>query len=355
MSEKISRRTFLKRTAFASAATGIVLATGKPGYAQTDESVDEKLVGSLIDLTKCDGCKNYDAPKCVIACKEKNEHRFPQPKKPLLDYWPQKKHEDWSEEQDRIDRLTPYNWTYVESVSVDMNGEEKEVHVPRRCMHCMDAPCQKLCPFGVISKTEHGAVKIDEFFCMGGAKCRSVCPWDIPQRQAGVGVYLHIVPELAGGGVMYKCDMCADLLEKGEKPVCETACPKGAIEFGPYKEIRQKALKRAEEIGGYIYGDKENGGTLTLYVSDVPFDKIDEAIAKKKEEENDTRWGRPHMKPDVENMLDTAKGYTLATIIAPIAGVAAAGISAYKMIKGEKEGKIKEVIIRGEENEEENS
>lgn len=352
MTEQISRRTFLKRTAFASAATGVLLATKTPGYAQTDESVEDKLVGSIIDLTKCDGCKNEDRIQCVFACKEKNEHRFPQPEKPLLNYWPQKRHEDWSEEQDSIDRLTPYNWTYVESVNV----EGKEVHVPRRCMHCLDAPCQKLCPFGVISKSEQGAVKIDEFFCMGGSKCRDVCPWNIPQRQAGVGVYMHVVPELAGGGVMYKCDMCSDLLEKGEKPACETACPKNAIEFGPYEEIREKALKRAEEIGGYVYGDKENGGTLTLYISDVPFDKINEAIEKKKEEDEDTRWGRPHMKPDVENMLETAKGYMLATLVAPIAGAAAAGISAYKMIKGEKEGKIKEVIIRGgEETEEKDS
>ncbi|UTW69420.1 4Fe-4S dicluster domain-containing protein [Anaerobacillus sp. HL2] len=82
-------------------------------------------------------------------------------------------------------------------------------------MHCIDAPCQKLCPFGVIRKKPNkGAVKIDTNFCMGGAKCRTVCPWDIPQRQAGVGLYMKLAPDLAGGGVMYKCDMCSDLLAK---------------------------------------------------------------------------------------------------------------------------------------------
>src|SRR5690625_2157130 len=193
--DTFSRRTFLKRSVAATAATSIALATKKSAAAQTDESVEEELVGTIIDLTKCDGCANDAVAKCVTACKEKNQHRFPQPEKPLKDYWPQKKHEDWSDEQDRTDRLTPYNWTFVEKVEVNHEGKTKEVAIPRRCMHCLDAPCQKLCPFGVISKSKQGAVKIDEFFCMGGAKCRSVCPWDIPQRQAGVGLYMHLAPD----------------------------------------------------------------------------------------------------------------------------------------------------------------
>lgn len=345
--DTFSRRTFLKRSVAATAATSIALATKKSAAAQTDESVEEELVGSIIDLTKCDGCANDAVAKCVTACKEKNQHRFPQPEKPLKDYWPQKKHEDWSDEQDRTDRLTPYNWTFVEKVEVNHEGKTKEVAIPRRCMHCLDAPCQKLCPFGVISKSKQGAVKIDEFFCMGGAKCRSVCPWDIPQRQAGVGLYMHLAPDLAGGGVMYKCDMCADLLEKGQSPACATACPKDAIEFGPLHEMRKKAYERAAEINGYVYGDRENGGTLTFYVSDVPFDKINEAIRADKEKNNDQRPGHPLMEPDVENMLDTAHGFMLAALVAPVAGAAAAGISAYKMLKGEK--KPQEMIEDGKE------
>lgn len=90
MSEKISRRTFLKRSTVAGATAGMLLATKTPGYAQTDKSDENTLIGSLIDLTKCDGCAAYDTPLCVTACKQKNEHRFPQPQKPIKDYWPQK-------------------------------------------------------------------------------------------------------------------------------------------------------------------------------------------------------------------------------------------------------------------------
>lgn len=334
---KITRRKFLKRSAIAGTTASVLLATKKSGHAQQDHSEEGQLVGSIIDLTKCDGCIHQGTPECVLACREKNQHRFPEPEKPIKNYWPQKKHEDWSDERDRIDRLTPYNWTYVETVEVEKNGEKKSVSVPRRCMHCIDAPCQKLCPFGVISKSEQGAVEIDDFFCMGGAKCRAVCPWNIPQRQAGVGLYMHVAPDLAGGGVMYKCDMCADLLAKGEKPACETSCPKDAITFGPLEKIRNEAYERAEAINGYVYGDKENSGTLTFYVSDVSFSDINEAIEEKKKAEGDERPGRPHMKPEVENPLDTATGFMASTVIAPVAGAAAAGITAYKILKGEKE------------------
>ncbi len=339
----ISRRTFLKRSAQATITAGAVAATSNTVVAAATEDDPSGYVASIIDLTKCDGCAGYDTPLCVTACKTKNQSRFPQPEGPLKDYWPQKRHEDYSKEQDRTDRLTPYNWTFIEQVEVSHDGIIEMVSVPRRCMHCIDAPCQKLCPFGVISKTEQGAVKIDEFFCMGGAKCRDVCPWDIPQRQAGVGVYMHIAPDLAGGGVMYKCDMCSDLLAKGENPACQTSCPTGAIEFGPVDKMRQLAHEKAAEINGYVYGDEENGGTLTFYVSKVPFDKINDAIVKSKAEtqgQDKRPSGRPNMEPKVGNMLDTTKGLMLATLIAPIAGAATAGIAAYKTLQGKKNGGV---------------
>lgn len=334
----ISRRDFLKRSIQATAAAGLVAATSNTGFANEASEKRSGYIGSVIDLTKCDGCENYDMPQCVLGCRKKNEHRFPEPVEPIKDYWPRKRHEDYSKERERIDRLTPYNWTFVEEVEVEHEGEKEKVFVPRRCMHCIDAPCQKLCPFGVIQRTDQGAVKIDEDFCMGGAKCRSVCPWGIPQRQAGVGLYLKVAPDLAGGGVMYKCDMCADLLAKEEKPACETSCPNGAIEFGPVEEMRKKAYEKAAEINGYVYGDKENRGTLTFYVSKVPYEKIDEAIQKELANRTKPRpSGRPHMKPEVENLLDKAHGFTLATLVAPIAGAATAGITAYKVMKGKKE------------------
>jgi Fe-S-cluster-containing dehydrogenase component len=285
-------------------------------------------MGSIIDLTRCDGCVHLDTPACVSACRAKNQSRFPEPdEKYLKDYWPQSFHEDWSNERDRTDRLTPYNWTFVERLEVPGEGT---VFVPRRCMHCDDASCQKLCPFGTITKSEEGMVDIDPDFCMGGAKCRTTCPWHIPQRQAGLGLYTKLMPKLAGGGVLYKCDGCADRLAVDEKPACEIECPRDAITFAPIDSIKAEATRRAEAIGGHLYGMDEAGGTSTIYISKVPFEVIDRAIALDKAQKEDKRPGRPHMRVGVKSDLQSGGGLFMASVLAPIAGAAAAWIAVYK-------------------------
>ena len=338
MSENITRRAFFKRTT-AAGILGALAAAGLNKPVQAAGLSNGKL-GTLIDLTKCDGCKKYDTPLCVEACGKHNQKRFPEPIKPLKNYWPQKKVEDWSNKRDLKSRLTPYNWTFVDHVKVEHNGNEHEVFVPRRCMHCDNPTCSKLCPFSAITKDSTGAVSIDDELCFGGAKCRDVCPWGIPQRQAGVGIYLDIAPDLAGGGVMYKCDMCVDLLVEGKKPACVSDCPKGAISIGPREEVRNLAYKKAEEISGYVYGDKENGGTATLYISAVPFEIIDAAIKADKVSKKDIIPGRPGMPVNVENYLSTGKGMFLSAVMAPFAGAAVAGLTAYRTMKGDKAKKI---------------
>ncbi|MGI6450008.1 MAG: 4Fe-4S dicluster domain-containing protein [Desulfitobacteriia bacterium] len=333
MSARITRRTFFKRSA-AAGVLSFLAASGlnKPLYGLTDSQE----VGTVIDLTKCDGCHSLDTPLCVSSCRQKNEANFPEPVQPIKPYWPQDKFEDWSKERELTNRLTPYNWSFVEHVQVEENGKLEDVYILRRCMHCDNPTCQKLCPFSAISKDERGAVAINDQICLGGAKCRDVCPWGIPQRQAGVGLYLNIAPTLAGGGVMYKCDNCRDLLAQGEKPRCETACPKGAILTGPKEEMKNYARKRAEEIGGYIYGDTQNGGTSTFYISKVSFAKISKAIAEAKQAKGDKRPGRPLLPEKVENYLETEKGMAIGALTAPVAGAALAAFTAYKTMKGEK-------------------
>ena len=271
---------------------------------------------SIIDLDRCDGCQDQAIPVCVAACREKNHTRFPEPQKPLKPYWPQKTYEDFSTQRDRIDRLTPYNWIYVERVTLS-NG--RTVCAPRRCMHCFDAPCRKICPFGAIDRSEQGAVQIDPDVCFGGAKCRDVCPWQVPQRQAGVGLYLDVAPKFAGGGVMYKCDFCASSLKEGERPACAAHCPKEAMIFLPLS----KAMDKLREIaaGRYVYGLNENGGTATWYVSSVPFENIQEAILKtKKKGVNDGRADFSAIKPKLEE----SENWAMATLATPVVALGVA-------------------------------
>ncbi|GAW91496.1 4Fe-4S dicluster domain-containing protein [Calderihabitans maritimus] len=329
----LTRREFFKRSLASTIAGGIIL-SGAEAFAREAAGTVVQPVGSVIDLSRCDGCKDVKVPRCVQACRDKNQNRFPEPVKDILDYWPQKKHEDWSKKRHLTDRLTPYNWTFVQEVQVEHNGRKEKIYIPRRCMHCDNPPCAKLCPFSAQQKTPEGPVLINPNICFGGAKCRTVCPWHIPQRQAGVGLYLKVAPKFAGGGVMYKCDLCYDRLLAGKLPACAEACPNEAITFGPKEEMRKLAHQRAKELDGFIYGEKENGGTSTFYVSSVPFQKIHQAIMQTKSKAKKQQPGIPGMPVGVENYLETPNGMAWGFVVAPLAGAFAAGYAAYRTMKG---------------------
>jgi Fe-S-cluster-containing dehydrogenase component len=314
MSEKKqwTRRNFLKGGA-AAAGLGAVTVLGLREEAQAKAGS----YATLIDLTRCDGCKDEPMPRCVEACRRTNEKKFPNPKEPIKDLWPQKTHDDWSKKRDVIHTLTPYNWTIVQRVEID--GEA--IFVPRRCMHCDNPPCAHLCPFGALNKHADGSVVINPNLCLGGAKCKAVCPWHIPQRQSGVGIYLKLQPMPAGGGVMYKCDLCHDRLKAGQAPACVEACEKRLGEkrplfFGTREEILKKAHDRAREINGFLYGEKENGGTATIYVSRVPFEKID---LKLREAKSTLPMGK--VEPSLKSVNAWAKGFLIAPLLGALGAV----------------------------------
>jgi formate dehydrogenase iron-sulfur subunit len=315
----ISRRLFLKGGL--AAACGLVAA--QTPIAKAVAAQADKPLATVLDLSKCIGCG-----ACVEACRETNQPKFPQPQQPYPRMYPARvKVEEWSDKQDVDDRLTPYNWLYIQSAEVEHNGRSFMLNIPRRCMHCANPPCVKLCPWGAARQYENGTAHIDADLCLGGAKCRDVCPWQIPQRQTGVGLYLDLLPSLAGNGVMYKCDRCYDLVVQGEWPACVEACPEGVQTIGPRDEMLQKAQELARELNGYIYGMTENGGTNTFYVSPVPFDVLNQAIEKGP--------GQPHLGSAADAM---AHGDNLAKalVLAPLAGIAAAIGRFYKFTRSDK-------------------
>lgn len=222
---------------------------------------------------------------------------------------------DWSDKRDVTNRPTPYNWVFIQEATVEINGEEKTFTFPRRCMHCQNPPCADLCPWGAARKLKNGITRIDPDICLGGSKCKKVCPWHIPQRQTGVGLYLDLMPSFAGNGVMYKNVRCYNRIEKEKLPAHIEVCPEKVQKIGPRDEIIREAHTIDREINGYIYGEKENGGTHTLYVSPVPFRKLNRAIEKGP--------GRPHLKPVADSMAH-ADNLAKAMLIAPVASVAAA-------------------------------
>jgi Fe-S-cluster-containing dehydrogenase component len=320
MGQSISRRSFLKGGLVTAAGMAASTIPGSEVVAKSDET---KQLATLLDISKCIGCG-----ECVAACSEANADKYPDPQKPFPKmYPPRAKVSDWSDKKDVDDRLTPYNWLYIQHATIEVDGEETELTIPRRCMHCVNPPCVKLCPWGAAKQYENGISRIDSDICLGGSKCNKVCPWEIPQRQTGVGIYLDILPNLAGNGVMYKCDRCYDRIAEGDLPACIEACPEDVQTIGPREEIIQKAHALTKEINGYLYGANENGGTNTIYVSPVPFEELNRTIEKGK--------GKPHLKP-VEDTMAQANNLAAAMFVAPIAGLAAAVGKYFKMTKNKR-------------------
>ena len=303
---KSSRRMFL----MGAGAAGLSAVTGRGGDAQAAAPGGTQYA-TLLELEKCIGCG-----ACVQGCQERNSARYPVVSRPLPDLFPPgTKAEDWSQQQGVDNRLTPYNWLYIETVTVQKDGTSLDLHIPRRCMHCTNPPCANLCPWGSCSLDPHtGTVNISPATCLGGAKCRTVCPWHVPQRQSGVGPYLHLMPRFAGNGVMYKCDRCADSYVKGELPACIAVCPEQVQTIGPRAELLAHAQALAAERGHYLYGITENGGTNTFYLSPVPFADLAAAA--------EPGPGRPTLAAVPDSMAQAANlGRML--VAAPLAGIAA--------------------------------
>jgi len=324
----INRRRFLK----SATAAAMIGTAGVLNVPRTAEAGEGKLA-TLIDLTRCNGCVDRATPACVSSCKTIKAGRLSEPVDPIPLPFPTRKIEDWSKKKEVNNRLTPYNLIFVQKAEVDNGGDKKTVFIPRRCMHCDNPACATLCPFAANHKFENGAVVIDQETCFGGAKCKTVCPWEIPQRQSGIGVYLKVLPTLMGNGIMVKCDLCSDLLKEGKTPACIAACPQKAMTIGPRGEIYAKAEELAKKIGGYLYGKTENGGTSTLYVSPVPFDRLDGAIRKGP--------GEPGLGAVKRRMAGT-DGMGKAVLAAPVIGIAAGVAGAFALVSKRKDRMKKE-------------
>ena len=138
---------------------------------------------------------------------------------------------------------------------------------PYHCMHCFDPSCVSACTVGALQRNEDGIVHYDQDICIGCRYCIYACPFGVPNYE-----WKEQFP------LVVKCDMCMSRLGEGEQPACAQTCPTGAIQFGKYEDMVELAHKRINENPGkyvnHVYGETENGGTATLYISPVPFEEL---------------------------------------------------------------------------------
>jgi formate dehydrogenase iron-sulfur subunit len=143
---------------------------------------------------------------------------------------------------------------------------------PYHCMHCIDPSCVSACTVAALQRNEDGIVTYDKDACIGCRYCMYACPFEVPNYEWDRQLPLVI-----------KCDMCFARLGEGQQPACAVTCPTGAIHFGKYEDMLAEAHRRINEQPNkyvqHVYGEQENGGTATLYISPVPFEELGFPIA----------------------------------------------------------------------------
>lgn len=101
-------------------------------------------------------------------------------------------------------------------------------HVSVGCNHCDDPACTKACPTGAIHRDESaGLVLIDEEKCIGCGYCEMACPYNAPTVNRDKGCST-------------KCSGCYERLQEGKEPICVSACPLRALDFGDMDELKAK-------------------------------------------------------------------------------------------------------------------
>jgi formate dehydrogenase iron-sulfur subunit len=143
----------------------------------------------------------------------------------------------------------------------------KRYTAPYHCMHCIDPSCVSACTVAALQRNEDGIVTYNSDVCIGCRYCMYACPFQVPNYEWDQQFPLVV-----------KCDMCVSRLGEGQQPACAATCPTGAIRFGKYEDMLAEAHQRIndhpDKYVNHVYGETENGGTATLYISPVPFEEL---------------------------------------------------------------------------------
>lgn len=267
----LKRRDFLKLAG--ASVGGALLAVAQPERASAENTPEEaaEQPAMLYDTTLCVGCR-----ACQNACRHWNETTVERDPAGLYDAPTDLSGNTWTliklyQDDAADDPADRVNWSFVK----------------RNCMHCLDPACVSACTVGALQKTKEGPVIYDVNRCFGCRYCMVACPYHVPRYQWGTTTPL-----------VQKCTFCfgyvakpgeeadpKNRLAQGMRPNCVESCPTGALTFGKRKELLAEARARieadkarpVEEQKGYvdhIYGEKEVGGALQLYLSHVPFEKL---------------------------------------------------------------------------------
>ncbi len=137
----------------------------------------------ILDLGRCVGCR-----ACELACRLENDL----PKGVI--------------------------WRHVLPLNLGRSAGGPTYHFSLACHHCEQPACMAACPAGAYRKRPDGVILLQESRCLGCRYCEMACCFGAPSYDAGAGV-------------MTKCNLCANRIDKGLQPACVAACPTQALLF----------------------------------------------------------------------------------------------------------------------------
>lgn len=116
------------------------------------------------------------------------------------------------------------------------------------CQQCEHPTCVDVCPTGACYKDESdGVIKIDRASCIGCQSCMRACPYE--------AIIFNQEMRVAD-----KCDICSELREVGEEPVCVRNCSGRALMFGDINDPDSEVSKAIREAGPEnVYALKDFG------------------------------------------------------------------------------------------------
>jgi formate dehydrogenase iron-sulfur subunit len=164
---------------------------------------------------------------------------------------------------DNTRHLDGIHWRHVKFVEQfnEDRSEGRWLLMSDVCKHCVQAGCLEVCPTNAIIRTEFDTVVIQSDVCNGCRACIAACPFGV----------IDINPV---AGTAQKCTLCYDRLQGGLEPACSKACPTDSIQFGPIRELRERAGKRVQQLHeagekrAYLYGADEKmlGGLNSFFL-----------------------------------------------------------------------------------------
>jgi anaerobic dimethyl sulfoxide reductase subunit B (iron-sulfur subunit) len=154
----------------------------------------------VVNSDACSGCKT-----CQVACNDRHDV-------PAGGHWR------------KVYEVTAGSWqkkgtTWISTVAA--------YNLSVACHHCQVPVCAEGCQADAIWKRPDGIVLVDESRCTRCRKCEADCPyrairWDDVAR------------------MVYKCDACVADVDAGRSPVCVSACPNRALDFGELDDLKKK-------------------------------------------------------------------------------------------------------------------